>query len=103
MIAFKLVKKRKDGSLGPLFINRRQRLPLDEWLQAEPHKTKGYSFRPGWHVMEKPEAPHLSTKGRVWVMVEIFGYKKIVRPKSQGGVWYLANAMRIIKEKSNAT
>ena len=64
--AFKLFKLRKDGSIGPLFINKKQRIPLNKWLTAESHLTKGYAFRPGWHVLLSPNAPHLSKKNRVW-------------------------------------
>ena len=70
MIAYKLVRKLKDGSLAPLFINKKQRLPIGEWMQAEDHPTKGYAVRPGWHCLLKPEASHLSKKGRMLVKVE---------------------------------
>ena len=97
MIAYKLLRKRKNGTLGPLFINRRQVIPIGGWLQAESHPTKGYAVRPGWHTTSKPEAPHLSMRDRVWMKVEIDDYKKIVRPKSQGGVWWLANQMKVLR------
>jgi len=100
MIAYKLVNKRADGTLGPLFINRRLRLYTD-WMEAENHPTKGFAVRPGWHCTAKPEAPHLSERGRVWVEVEIEDYEVIQRPESQGGIWYLAARMRIVKELRN--
>lgn len=96
MIAYKLLRKRKNGTLGPLFINRKQVIPIGEWLQSESHPTKGYALRPGWHTTSKPEAPHLSMKGRVWMKVEIEDYEKMVRPKSQGGVWWLSKQMKVI-------
>ena len=98
MKAYKLVRKMKDGSLSSLFINKTNRLPIGIWMKAEEHNTKGIAFRPGWHCTLKPEAPHLSPKGRVWVEVEVndFTYEK--RPESQGGTWLLAKAMRITKE-----
>ena len=40
-------------------------------------------------------APHLSTKGRVWCEVEIEDYSELVRPAVQGGVWLLANRMKV--------
>lgn len=101
MKAFKLIKKRKDGTLGPLFINARQRIPIGEWLPAEAHRRKGYKFRPGWHCTAKPEAPHLSDKGRVWCAVEIEDFEEVQRPESQGGLWYLAQNMRVIRELTN--
>jgi len=98
MIGYKLLRKRKDGTLGPLFVNVSQRIPIGEWLQAEDHPMKGYLHRPFWHVMQKPEAPHLSNKGRVWCEVEIEDFHTMKRPKSQGGIWFLANQMKVVKE-----
>lgn len=98
MIAYKLFTRRKDGSLGPLFINRKQRIPLGEWLPAEDHPTKGYAHRPGWHVAEKPEAPHLKLgPDRVWAECEIpdDGYYAFDRPACQGGRWLIADALRV--------
>ena len=48
--AYKLFIKRKDGTIGPLFIGRKQRIPMGVWLEAEDIPTKGYAHRPGWHV-----------------------------------------------------
>jgi hypothetical protein len=96
MIAYKLMCQRKDGTLGPLFINRKQRIPIGEWLEAEDHPTKGYAYRPGWHVLPKPSAPHLADRGRVWVEVEIKDYESMQRPVRQGGEWYLAKRMQVL-------
>lgn len=98
MTAYKLVRKMKDGSLAPLFINKRLRLPIGEWLQAENHPTPGFAERAGWHCCFKPVAPHLKEKGRVWVQVEIEDFNKYNRPESQGGFWLLANRMKVIGE-----
>lgn len=97
MIAYKLFTLRKDGSLGPLFINKKQRIYENIWLPAEEHKTKGFKFRPGWHVTKEPIAPHLSEKGRVWKKVEILNYIEIKRPKNQGE-WYLAKTMKVLDD-----
>jgi hypothetical protein len=97
MLAYKLLTKRKDGSLGPLFINRKARIPFNVWLEAEEHPTRGYAFRPGWHCTRKPTAPHLSEKGRVWAKVEIEDFVEVKRPLNQGGVWYLANKIRVVE------
>jgi len=93
--AWKLFRQRKDGSIGSLFINRRYRIPIGEWLRAESHPTKGYKHRPFWHCTKRPLAPHLSEKGRVWRKVEVSGVTEISRPESQGGVWYLARCLRV--------
>lgn len=97
MIGYKLMRLRKDGTLGPLFISARQRVPVGEWLEAEDVPTKGYAHRPGWHIMGTPHAPHLSTKGRVWVRVSFDDYQTYDRPKVQGGMWYLANKMKVLE------
>ena len=102
MIAFKLLKRRADGSIGPLFINASQRIPIGEWLEAEDHPTKGFAHRPGWHCTLKPEAPHLkmNPKGglpRVWCRVEVENYSTYARPESQGGTWVLANRMKVLE------
>ena len=94
---YKLLRMRRDGTLGPLFIHREQRIPIGEWLTAEDHKTKGYAHRPGWHVTGKHCAPHLSTVGRVWAKVEFADFTQLRRPKSQGGTWYLANYMKVVR------
>lgn len=95
--AYKLLSVKKDGSIGPLFINRRQRIPIGEWLTAEAHRTPGYKFRPGWHVTLRPVAPHLKMEGRAWFEVEVSDWEELIRPPSQGGVWLLAQEMKVIK------
>lgn len=95
MRAYKLLRMRRDMTLGPLFINRKQVVPLGEWLQAEDHPTRGFAHRPGWHCCMNPSAPHLSMKGRVWCVVAIEDYVPHVRPKNQGGMWYLAQRMMV--------
>ena len=98
MIAYKLFRKRRDLTLGPLFINRTQVIVPKVWLPAEAHRTKGFAFRPGWHCCSTPNAPHLKMEGRVWCKVSIKNFTKIVRPASQGGMWYLAKQLKLLKE-----
>jgi len=99
MKAYKLFKLRRDGTLGPLFINASQRIPEGVWLKSEDHPTKGFAHRPGWHCTLKPEAPHLSLnpKGskRVWCEVEVCETKLYDRPESQGGTWVLAEWLKV--------
>jgi len=71
-------------------------------LIAELHPTNGYAVRKGWHCTLKPVAPHLTTKGRVWVQVEVDDIQYYNRPESQGGTWVLAQKMKIIKEIQHA-
>jgi hypothetical protein len=98
MVAYKLIRKLKDGSLSPLFINKKSRIPVGQWLEAESHPTKGFAYRLGWHCTLKPIAPHLSKKDRVWVKVEVEDVVYYERPISQGDTWVLAQRMKIICE-----
>lgn len=99
VVGYKLFRKRKNGTLGPLFINRKQVVPVGEWLEAEDHPTKGYAHRPGWHATLEPVAPHLRQGGdRVWAKVELAGCVKFDRPQSQGGTWVLARRLKVISE-----
>lgn len=97
MIAYKLFRRRRDGSIGPLFINRALRVPLGVWLPAEDHPTPGYAHRPGWHCGTLPVAPHLTERDRVWAECEIPDGKFYVfpRPKHQGGEWLIAEALKV--------
>ena len=97
MKAYKLLRLRKNGTLSSLFIDKTKILPLNKWLKAEAHPTKGYAFRPGYHCLRKPEAPHLTMEGRVWCEVEIEDFLTIKRPPSQGDIWFLCEWMKITK------
>tara|TARA_Y100000310_G_scaffold186813_1_gene186937 strand:- start:430 stop:642 length:213 start_codon:yes stop_codon:yes gene_type:complete len=44
MFGYKLFRVRKDGTLGSLFINKKERLPIGKWIKAESYPTKGYKF-----------------------------------------------------------
>ena len=96
MIGYKLFRVKANGTITSLFINKLVELPLDEWLVAEDHLTEGYKHRPGWHCCLTPNTPHLSEKGRDWYCVEMRDVKEEKRPRSQGGVWYIAGSIKII-------
>ena len=96
VVGFKLFNRRKNGTLGPLFINRRQVIQCGEWMDALCIPTKGYFVRPGWHACKEQSAPHLSTKGRVWARVALQDITEHIRPQSQGGVWFTANRMMVM-------
>ena len=106
-IAYKLMRVRRDGSIGSLFIDRPARYELDTWYEAEPHPTNGFAFRPGFHCTAKPDAPHLlkgkAATERRWYTVEIEDFTEFERPPNQGGLWYLANAMKIIGPTEEST
>ena len=101
-IGYKLLRKRRDGSYGPLFINRKQRVPVGRWLRAEAHRTKGFAYRPGWHILLSPEAPHLKkepkNETRVWCRVAVSDFEEHERPENQGGKWLLAKNMIVLEE-----
>ena len=101
-IGYKLFHVRKNLTIGPLFINRSQVIPLDKCLRAESHKTKGFKFRPGWHICSEPKAPHIKLnckcQKRAWYKVEFSDFETIVRPECQGGIWYIANNMKVIEK-----
>ena len=99
MIAYKLCRILKSGEITSLFIDKTRRLPFGEWMEAESHPTKGYKERPFWHCTSEMIAPHLSEKDRVWCKVEIKEYEEMVRPESQGGMWYLAKKIKILSVK----
>ena len=97
MRVFKLFRQRAGGSLGPLFINARLRVPLGVWLPAEDHPTKGFARRPAWHSGLLPSAPHLSERGRVWAECEVpdDDWQIFKRPSNQGGAWILSQAIKV--------
>jgi hypothetical protein len=102
MIAYKLLRLRKDGTLGPLFVGRDIVIPVSEWMKARvdlPHP--GLAHRPGFHCCSEIKAPHIKLQlkngeRRVWCVVQIEDYDELRRPKSQGGLWYIATHMKIL-------
>jgi hypothetical protein len=96
-LAFKLVRQRKNGTFGPLFIDKKLIFSFNVWLRAKSKFTKGFKLRPGWHVVANPHAPHLSKKGRVWLLVEIRQFQSHRRSSYQGDLWYIAQEMRILR------
>lgn len=97
MIAYKLFRKLKSGEITSLFINKKERLKYDEWLTAKSYPTDGYLLRPFWHCTQNPIAPHLTERNRVWLKVEMEDFTEFNRPAFQGGKWYLANKIKILK------
>lgn len=98
MIAYKLFRIRKNGTLGTLFINKKQIIPIGIWIKAEDKPTKGYAHRPGWHCCEQPQAPHLSEKERFWFKVEIKDFYFFKRPQNQGGNWIISDYIKILEK-----
>lgn len=105
MIAYKLMRKKKDGLLYSLFINKTSPIKIGTWVKAKCYPTKGFSVRKAWHCCFKPVAPHLKMRlatgeKRVWMKVEVDNYKICPRPKSQGGSWILAQRIKVIGENT---
>lgn len=99
---YKVFRLKRNGELGPLFINRQQDVPKGVWLTAEDHPTPGYAHRPGWHATEEMHAPHLkmhlaSGEVRVWVRVLLRGVKRYQRPDAQGREWILARELKVLE------
>lgn len=94
--SYKLFRLLKSGEITSLFINKTERLKRGVWLEAKEYPTKGFKFRPFWHCTEKPEAPHLSEKNRVWLRVEIEDFEEFQKPEHQGGKWFLAKRIKIL-------
>jgi len=97
MIAYKLCRQLKNGNITSLFINKKENLPFNIWIEAREHPTKGFKLRPFWHCTSNPVAPHLSMKNRVWVKLEMEDFVEFKRPTSQGGLWYLAKRIKLIE------
>lgn len=107
MIAYKLVRKAKDGQLYPLFIDKKRPYIIGERREAEYVPTKGFAPRYGFHCCFKPYAPHLKTElasgqRRVWIECEVEDYTTYDRPESQGGAWILANKLTVLRELTGA-
>jgi hypothetical protein len=49
MKAYKLMRLRRDDTLGSLFINRSEVYSIGEWMEAKFYPTNGFAQRYGWH------------------------------------------------------
>lgn len=98
------------GEIFPLFINKKQPLPLHKWIPAESHPTKGFAERPGFHCGEVPSAYWLmsadgtykSRRGkkfkRVWTECEIpEGGFYLFKENGLNRVWLIAQKIKINK------
>jgi hypothetical protein len=96
VFGYKLFRQTNNG-LRSLFIDRNRELPEGVWLRYKSVATKGYMYRPGWHVLLQPVAPHLSEKGRVWKQVRVRGLiARHERPAAQGGTWLTVREIYIV-------
>lgn len=103
ILAYKLFRVRADGTLGSLFINRPRRVPVGKRLRAQTYPTKGFALRHGWHALKKPHAPHLSKRGRKFYVVKLEGCVIHDRSKHQGGRWFCAEYMTVLRPYQGKT
>jgi hypothetical protein len=102
--AYKVLRVRRDGTIGSCFINRSATLPVGEWLKAEDHPTSGFAHKPGWHTCSTQSAPVMThnakarKENRYWFRVEIASYDENPRPPEQGGMCYRSFFMRIVEK-----
>ena len=60
MVGYKLFEMDKEGNLFPLFIDKKKKIPVGEWIHAEFTPTKSFAPRGGWHIgADVPDAPWL--------------------------------------------
>jgi hypothetical protein len=95
--AYKLFRKRKDGTLGPLFIGASQRITIGEWMEAEDIPTKGFAHRPGWHAGLVPETHIQENDNRVWCECLIKDYYPF-QLNSKQKEWQIAKWLKVVKE-----
>lgn len=59
---FKLFEQDRFGNTYPLFIDKKEVIPVGVWMQAKFVPTKGFSPRGGWHLgAYVPDAPWLKS------------------------------------------
>lgn len=74
---YKLFEMDSEGNLYPLFIGKKEAMPIGEWIKAKILPTTGFSVRPGFHLGEICSAPWLmgadgtykSQRGKSWKRV----------------------------------
>lgn len=85
--AFKVFKRRKDGTLGSLFVDCRRRIAVGKWIEAkDAFRPTWLSFLPGWHShadFSKAKALLKAADNRVMYEVLV---KDIVREFPNGRV-----------------
>ena len=91
MQAYKLFRKRKNGTLGPLFISKTQVIEPNVWLPAKAYRTKRFAFRPGWHCCSKCDAPISRWKGGCGVSLKSKAWKRLSDPLPKAGYGILPN------------
>ena len=102
--AYKLFKKRKDGTYGPAQVEQKNlvcsRYVPGVMYEAEDANPRYLKHRPGFHCCAIPYAPHMKDDmpGRAWceVLIRVKGTEQ--RPESQGGLWFLASELLIVRE-----
>jgi hypothetical protein len=112
----KVLNKRKDGSLSPLFHEKNKRFEEGVWHKFEsdlihptkttkegkPRSSANLAYRPGFYG--GPKTPQIKMgkvggQNRVKREVAFRNWTTIKRPAKQGGEWYLSAEMMILPRK----
>ncbi|MCG5526868.1 hypothetical protein LRF89_06695 [Halorhodospira sp. 9621] len=98
-LGYKLMRRMGDG-YAPLYFCRSHRYQLGDWQEAvDGGRKRGYAHRPFFHICQAPDAPHIRLRApRVWLLCEFQPHQVFPRPSSQGGDWFLAKWMRLLRE-----
>lgn len=110
-VGYKLfrLKKLYPEKLFTLFVDTNTPHQLNRWIKSKAIETKKLKFRPGWHILTKPHAPHLMKRDgsmmpeRIWAKVEFLDNSNdqrnhyiVKRPINQGGDWVIATKIKIL-------
>lgn len=84
---YKLFEQDPEGNLYALFIDKKTVMPMNEWLKAENHPTKGFGKHPGYHLGEGiPSAPWLMSFDGIYKSQRSKYWKRV-----WAEVWYVAD------------
>jgi hypothetical protein len=75
MIAYKLFRVRRDGSIGPLFINRNLRIPVGVPLPAEAHRTPKFWLAVYTRKRIDQKRDNRSRSVQMWIVQEFVAGK----------------------------
>ena len=74
---YKLFEQDPMGNLYPLFIGKKEVMPIGEWIKAKILPTKGFSVRPGLHLGEICSAPWLMSADGTYKSQRSKYYKRV--------------------------
>lgn len=81
MIAYKVLHRRKDGTLGSLFVDGSRRIPQRRWVVPDETLTPSWlAHLPGWHCHTRLREAHKlcrNGKNRVLFQVKVRGIRRL--------------------------